>query len=70
MGRIYATEVVLQAMISDFRNGARQFDSGWAGPDDDERQPSLPFLRIIGPLGRFECQENTPPDLGGIFNRL
>src|SRR5207247_661311 len=67
---IDAAKVVAQGVVSQFAEGARQLDAGGSSADDDEGQPHLTQLRVLGPLGGFEGEQNAPPDFRGVFNRF
>ena len=56
--------------LGQFGNGAGEFDAGRTGADDDEGQKRRAPLRIGFALGAFEGHQNTPPQRGGVFQRL
>ena len=63
-------EVRRQRVLRQFRDGAGEFDAGGAGADDDEGQECCPTLRIALALGALEGHQDSPPQRGGILQRL
>jgi len=63
-------EVLGQRMMGQFADGPRQFHTRRAAAHDGEGHPLLPPHQVAFPLGPLEGFEHTPPDLGGVFDRL
>ena len=59
-----------QRVLRQLGDGAGEFDAGRTGADDDEGQKRRAPLRIGLALGAFEGHQNTPPQRGGVFQRL
>ena len=68
--RVDRAEVALQGVLGDLAERAGQLDAGRAAADDDERHPLGPADRVGFPLGRLEGDEDPPPDLGRVVDRL
>ena len=56
--------------MSDFSQGAGEFEPGGAGADDDEVEPSAFFLHGFGALGAFEGVKKLVAHTGGFFYRF
>ena len=69
-GRVDRAEVALQGVVGDLAERAGQLYAGRAAADDDERHPFGPALRVGFPLGRLEGDEDPPPDLQRVVDRL
>ena len=70
VGRVDRAEVALQRVPGDLAERARQLGAGRAGADDDERHPFRAADRVGLALGGLERDEDPPPDLGGVLDRL
>ena len=69
-GRIDGPEVAPQRVERDLGHRAGELDSCGTAAGDDEHQPGAPELGVGLPLGGLERDEDPPPDLGRIVDRL
>jgi hypothetical protein len=66
--RTDAAEIVFQSVVSDFGDGAGEFEAGGAGADDDEGEPGTFFVFGFGALGAFESVEQLVAHTSGFFD--
>jgi len=63
-----AAEVVFESVVSDFGEGAGEFEAGGAGADDDKGEPGAFFGFGFRALGAFESVEKFMAHAGGFFD--
>src|SRR5258707_5106536 len=63
-----AAEIVLQSMVSDFGNGAGEFEAGCTGTDDYKSEPGALLGFGFGALGAFEGIQEVVTHPGGFFD--
>jgi hypothetical protein len=68
--RIDVAEVGREREASELGDGACELDPGRPGADDDEAQQPIAVRRVGLHLRRFECAEDSPPDLRRVVDRL
>ena len=70
VGRVDRAEVAAERVAGDLAERSGQLDARRPAADDDERHPLAPPLGIVLALGRLERDQDPPPDLGGVVDRL
>ena len=70
VGRVDRPEIAPERVARDLAERARQLDAGRAAADEHERHPLAPPFRIGFALRGLERDEDAPPDLGRILERL
>ena len=63
-------EVALERVVGDLAQRAGQLDPGRAAADQHERHPRPAPLRVGFALGGLEGDQDPPPDLGRVLDRL
>jgi hypothetical protein len=63
-----AAKVVFQGVVSDFGEGAGEFEAGGTGADDDEGEPGAFFGFGFGALSAFEGVQKLVTHAGGFFD--
>ena len=70
LARADRPEVAPERVVGDLTEGAGQLDAGRSAADQDERHPGAPSLGLGLALGGLEGDQDPPPDLGRVLERL
>ena len=63
-------EIAPQRVVRDLAEGAGQLHAGRPAADHDERHPLAPSLGVRLAFGGLEGDQDPPPDLGRVLDRL
>src|SRR4029077_21199643 len=69
-GWIDMAKVMAHVLFGDVTDGPRQFNSSWTTANDHEVQRRMPAVDLHLPLSEFKGEQNTAPDLYGVFEGL
>src|SRR5262249_19134397 len=69
-GRVDAAEIHRQTLARDLGNGTSHLDPGRATADDREGEEALALGWVGNKLRALECDEDTPPNAGGVLDAL
>ena len=67
---IEIAKVTSQRVARELGDGACKFDTGRPCANNDKGQKFCTLCRVRLPLGLLKRGQNTPPDFGGVFQRL
>ena len=68
--RMDAPKILRERLPRDFGQRAGELNTRRPAADDDEGQKPALRVGIVLPLGRFEREQHTPPDVQRIVQRL
>ena len=70
LARVDPTEVALERLVRDLRDGPGELHAGRTAPDDNECHERIALHRIHGPFGVLERDQEPATDLQRIFETL